>query len=54
MAEEAGVGVVEEAAEDKTKEIEIKVKMGLPQVIPPGGMGKNNDIYSDTILKNVY
>ena len=28
-ADEAAVGVFEEAAEDKTKEIEIKMKMGL-------------------------
>ena len=28
-AEEASVWVVEEAAEDEAKEIEIKVKMGL-------------------------
>ena len=52
-AEEAAVGVVKEASEDKAKEIEIKLKMGLILAIPPGGMVKNNGCNSVAIINNI-
>ena len=52
-AEEAAVGVAEEAPEDKEKEIEIKVKIVLTSAIPPGGMGNKNGHDSYVILNNL-